>query len=117
MKIKVEDLCKNSFLAIAVMHVMTEETPKSEDFCKKFNVVPGANSDVEVEIKINGVAVDFKHFMDELERQHDRMLQDKAHELLRENGVSKLHDVISDLEKNIERKIEEVFPGFRRDEW
>jgi hypothetical protein len=117
MKFKVEDLTKHNFLAIAVMHLMTEETPKTEDFCQKFNIVPGGNSDVDVDIKINGVPVNFQRFMDELERQHDDMLQRQAHALLKENGVSKLQDIISDLEKNIERKIEEVFPGFRRDEW
>lgn len=116
-KFKVEDLVKHDFLSIAVIHIMTEETRNTNDFCEKFNLVPGGNSEVEIDIKINGVPVNFKHFMDELERQHGEMLERQAQDLLKEKGIGKLHDIISDLEKNIERKIEEVFPGFRRDEW
>lgn len=117
MKFRIEDLTKHTFLSIAVIHIMTEETREAKDFVERFKLVPGSNSDVEIDIKINGVPVNFQHFMNELERQHNDMLQQQAHALLKENGISKLQDIISDLEKNIERKIEEVFPGFRRDEW
>jgi hypothetical protein len=116
-KFKVEDLTKHNFLAIAVIHIMTEETRNTNDFIERFKLVPGGNSDVEIDIKINGVEVNFQHFMNELERQHSDMLTKRAHELLKENGVSKLQDIISDLEKNIESKIEEVFPGFREERW
>ncbi len=120
MKIKTEDVTRNDWLSIMVMHLMTEHAKTTEDFMKVFKIEPGMNSDIDLQIRINGVEVDFGLFMKELQRQHEEMLTKRAHELLRERGLNGIHDIISDLEKNIEDKIEEVFPGFRnngRENW
>lgn len=114
MKVKVERLVTHDFLAIAVMHMMTEATPKTEDFCKKFNVVAGANSDVDLVLTVNGVEVNLEHFMKELERQHNTMLEDRAKELLKDktfNMIDRLTEILKQAEEAVTEEIETTFPG------
>lgn len=113
MKIKIEDVIKHNFLGIAVMHIMTEHA-REKDFCKVFNVVPGANSDVEVKMTINGVEVDFGHFIKELERQHNDLVERDAKEAMRARVsmmLDRLNEIIGQAEQNIIDEIEETFPG------
>ncbi len=117
MKVNVKRLTENDFLAIAVMHMMTEETRNTNDFLEKFKIVPGADSPVDLRLTINGVEVDFGHFMNELERQHETMLKHCAREFLKDNGLDSLYETLEALKRNIDEKIEDVFPGFKEDRW
>lgn len=118
MKIKVADIVKEDWLSKVAIILMTDQAKSSgSDFLKMFNVEPGMNSDVELKVSINGVEVEFSNFMKVLEEQHEQMLIDKANELIKERGVSKLHDLIDSLEVSMQEKIEQLFPDFQRDKW
>jgi hypothetical protein len=125
MKIKLREMLtgpeRDSWLSHLVMHIMTEHTKNAEDWCKTFGLKPIVEGQpeqhVDLKITINGVECKFEYFVKLLEQQHDDMLERRTNEKLRNLGLGELHQIVADLEKNIEKKIEEVFPGFRRSEW
>ena len=114
MKVKVERITKHDFLGVAVVHMMTEATKNTEDFCKKFNVVAGANSEVDLVLTVNGVEVNFEHFMKQLERQHNTMVEESAKEQLKEktfNMLDRLNTILKQAEEAVTEEIETTFPG------
>jgi hypothetical protein len=77
-KIGFRRLTKRDFFAIIITNVMFKHLKKGDDFCKLYNIIPGANSEVELKLIINGVEVDFQHFVDELEYQHNTLMKENV---------------------------------------
>lgn len=115
MKVNIVDLCHgNSWLGIMVIHLMTEHTTNAENWEKVFKLEPrrpeGVTQTVDLKMTINGVEVKFEHFIKELERQHNDMLEKAAKEMLPKRS-EKLMALIEEAGRLIDDEIEMSFPG------
>ncbi len=93
------------FLGWALINMMTDaSTNKGLDFGKVFITRP-QGSPLDVEIKINDVEVSFIDFMNGIEQQHRRMINEKALELIKEkfDGLDELNNSISTMVKDFIR--------------
>lgn len=118
MKINLGDLVdakRNSWLTIFIIHVMTEHTSNGNKWNEVFKLTGGNYQDAEVQVLINGVEVDFKHFIDELEKQHDRMLGDKAKELIEQHFGDLIHK-LEQMQNYAELKLsDDVLPSWQKE--
>ena len=82
-------------------------------------VVKPAPDPIDVVMTVNGEEVDFLAVLDEIERQHERMVKEEAQELL-EKELSKiiepLQNSFSELKDQFNSKCRELFPDFMPEE-
>lgn len=97
----------DSWLHTLVFDLMTHHTTNAGDWDKVFNLTPGmvvGNTSCEIKVSINDVELDFKHFIKSLEKNYDKMLGEKAKELIDEN----FGNLISTLDKMSEEAKEKL---------
>lgn len=102
-----------------LLHVMSEKTKSApKEFESIFNLAKSRNEDgdliLEVEVKINGVDVPFDSFIKHLETQFGEIVDEHAKELVKER-LNNVNDALYELQRAIEGKTDDLFPGYRRD--
>jgi len=79
----------------------------------KIKTADGENTFVEVEMKINGVEVDFSKSVTEIwermQSSYDEDLLEKAKELVGVMRLERLQDIIQGVEDKLEREVNELF--------
>lgn len=117
MKVNLVDLCRGdrNWLGIMIISLMTEHCKNAEKWDETFKLEPrrpdeGVTQTVDLKVTINGVEVKFEHFVKELERQHNVMLEEAAKELLPKRS-EKLLALIEEAGRLIDDEIEASFPG------
>ena len=113
-KIKIADASNlRTFLGHCLMSAIGEYDPKTA----KQIFVQGQEY-LDVCLTINGVEVQMSNFMKLFEEQHERMLTEKARELIKDQFWERsveIHDLLSKLERHIKEEINHVFPSDRED--
>lgn len=101
---------------IYLINVMTRETQGKRDILEHFKIDPDPSkrSDlVEVELKINGVSVDFEKSVNEmwerLSSRFDENVLEKAKELVSGSRLDKLSDILNRVEWELKDEVEKLF--------
>lgn len=104
--------------AIYLLNTMSREAKRS-DLLEHFKIkrVDGQKTTVEVELKINGMPVDFSKSIQEMwdrmfNRYEDDVLE-KAKELLSATRFDKLNQILSAAEDEIEKEVKNLFDSKR----
>lgn len=104
----------NDTPSIFLLNMMTAEA-KRGDLLEHFKITLNTNepTKVEVELKINGVEVDFSKSITEmwnrLQASYDEDVLEKAKELVSQTRLQKLNDLLQDAEYKIQAELEELF--------
>lgn len=102
--------------AIMLLEAMVRES-KIAELDKKFGLpaVPLRNEFVRVELKINGVEVDFvktaQEMWERLESQHEADVLEKAKELVGRTRLDKVHQLMERFEWEIEQELLKLVDG------
>lgn len=100
--------------AIFLINAISREAPRG-DVLNHFNIVTkeGHKPEVDVELTINGVSVDFEKTVNEmwerLSNRFDEKVLEKAKELVSMSRFSKIEELIQDAEWKIEEELEKLF--------
>lgn len=62
----------------------------------------------DVRVTINGIEVEFKDFAEEVNRQLDSLVSEKASEMIREIGFGQLDDIRERIQSQLENLADEV---------
>jgi hypothetical protein len=128
---KIQPISKQNWrtpVSVFLWEIMVREAGMSKDMnrdmmTEKFgNLFPDATGDgpkergelaVEVDLKINGVPVSFQKTCDEIwsrwEKQFDAEVLKKAKELVNSSRLSRLSEIISNAEWQLEQEIEALY--------
>lgn len=100
-----------SIFLINMMSAEAERGDLLEHF--KITLVENTPTKVKVELKINGVEVDFSRSITEmwnrLQESYDADVMQKAKELISQTRFEKLQDLMQEAEYKIEAELEELF--------
>lgn len=119
-KYTVKDMCyldrewKYSFL----LSVMTKKADGIPDGFLKVFGIDGDHTktrELDVKVTINGVEVDYEHFISSMESQMERIIQNRAAAILKESVQDKMiaiQDALSKVERNLNGLVEEVLPAW-----
>lgn len=115
MKVNLRELIDHhmrSWISVFVYQLMSEHTENADDWKQVF----GMNDQTEVEIcvTVGGVEVPFDSFIKMLEEQHDKLLAEKAKELIA-GSFGSLIQTLSEMEENAKLKLEsDVLPSWEK---
>lgn len=102
MKIKVYNIAaKNGLLYHFVLSAITLKGP---DFVKEVSDA----KEVDIVITINGTEVDFEKVLEQWDAQMDRIVLEKAKELMNEK-MDGIIDYLNDFQQELDNKIDEEF--------
>lgn len=107
-KISIGDAIARTFLGHCLISALAAK--RTED------IVPAGSKELDVHLTINGHEVKISHFMKSLEEQHERMLTERAQELMKER-FGKFNDVLHNLESNVKEEFYKAFPDANEDVW
>lgn len=103
----------NSWKTRFVMHFLCEKGRKLEDFGITPRKVGEPDIMLNVEIKINGVAVDLNSFVEMMSESYGEMVNRSARRMLDDNlDLNEIQNKLSELRRHLEYKIEDLFPDF-----
>jgi hypothetical protein len=105
---------KYSFL-LSVMTQRAENDPAG--FMKLFGIEEDHTQvrELEVKVTINGVEVDYEHFIAAMESQMDRIINDRAAVLLQEgvrDKMTAIYEELAKVERNLNGLCKEVLPAW-----
>jgi Mg2+ and Co2+ transporter CorA len=106
-RVYMNDVLGNTFVSHIIMESLGNKADEIAKSLKggKYNRVTGKDTRyMTVELKINGIAVNFKAFAKQLEIQHNRMIQKEAQGLIL-NRIGEFNDKMLSLEKTLEKSI------------
>jgi hypothetical protein len=69
--------------------------------------------ELDITVRINGVEVEFMSFIDSVQQQMERMIEEKAYELLEQRGLTSIYDELHELEERLKQMIREKLPLVR----
>lgn len=111
MKLKITDHLRDmndvvGWAFIQSMLAWEEKNPRVKHEDSPFHSTDGI---LEVRLTVNGVEVPFDCVLEEYGRQMDQMIEEKAASLLK-SRASKMMDILSRMEHELEATAEELFP-------
>ena len=102
--------CMNDWQMHFLMHLMTKASKNPIETFKLDETDKTAEGlSLDVEIKINGIEVQFDEFVLHLSSQFEEMVSKEAKRLLKEQ-MNSVSNALYDLERKIEQKSYEIFP-------
>lgn len=111
MRINITDeLDKDTLLSHIILHNMS--TSVAEQMIKNGTTNEGVV--IDVKITANGIELDLKEFIDYWQSQVDRIIHEKAAELVREKFAD-INDMLYDLEQRMEPEIEKRLEDWEKE--
>lgn len=113
-KITIEEAVGRTFLGHCLMEALAKI--KDKTVIEKIGLVSGKNKELDVSLTINGVEVKFSEFMNTLQEQHERMLEEKAQEMMKDRFAG-FSETLGEMEHKVKEMFYQSFPNAREDVW
>lgn len=110
MEYKIDDLLhKNTFISHLFLECVSEPVNEGEDLIKSITNKPNYSIEdkVDIQLTINGVEVKIDPFLDNLERNFNRLVDEKAQEKFDEIFPKINMDLIQEMTEKVESVVDE----------